>query len=184
MSSQKGNASRSRSQKYKNTTAYKNDKYGASVQVKIANSKVHAGLCKRCKEVLEWKVKYNKYKPITQARTCVKCSQKTVKNAYHVMCTPCSIQLEVCAKCGKKEDIVIPVNTPEEEEEEEGDTSQKTKELCQKKKKKDLDDELDSDDDFGDLGSDEEDEDGGGGGDSKPKEAGDKPDMARVSVRD
>ena len=35
MSSQKGNASRSRSQKYKNTTAYKNDKYGASVQVKV-----------------------------------------------------------------------------------------------------------------------------------------------------
>ncbi|XP_067084036.1 uncharacterized protein C9orf85 homolog [Osmerus mordax] len=186
MSSQKGNASRSRSQKYKNTTAYKNDKYGASVQVKIANSKVHAGLCKRCKEVLEWKVKYNKYKPITQARTCVKCSQKTIKNAYHVICTPCSIQLDVCAKCGKKEDIVIPVNAPDGEEEEEEEET-KTKELCQKKKKKkkDVDDELDSDDDFGDLGSDEEEEDGGGG-DSKPKEAGDKPaiDMARVSVRD
>lgn len=38
----------------------------------------------------------------------VKCSQKTVKDAYHVMCKPCSLQLEICSKCGKKEDIVIP----------------------------------------------------------------------------
>ncbi|XP_070303038.1 uncharacterized protein C9orf85 isoform X2 [Salvelinus sp. IW2-2015] len=108
MSSQKGNASRSRGQKHQNTTAYKNDKYGASVQVKIANSKVHDGLCQRCKEVIEWKVKYNKYKSLTQPRTCVKCSQKTVKDAYHVICKPCALKLELCAKCGKKEDIVIP----------------------------------------------------------------------------
>uniref|UniRef100_A0A4W5QKD1 Guanine deaminase n=1 Tax=Hucho hucho TaxID=62062 RepID=A0A4W5QKD1_9TELE len=109
MSSQKGNASRSRGQKHQNTTAYKNDKYGASVQVKIANSKVHDGLCQRCKEVIEWKVKYNKYKSLTQPRTCVKCSQKTVKDAYHVICKPCALKLELCAKCGKKENIVIPL---------------------------------------------------------------------------
>lgn len=33
-----------------------------------AKSKVHDGLCQRCKDVVEWKVKYNKYKPITQPR--------------------------------------------------------------------------------------------------------------------
>lgn len=36
MSSQKGNVSRSRGQKHQNATAFKNDKYGASVQVKVS----------------------------------------------------------------------------------------------------------------------------------------------------
>lgn len=35
MSSQKGNVSRSRGQRHQNTVAYKNDKYGATVQVKV-----------------------------------------------------------------------------------------------------------------------------------------------------
>ncbi|KAJ8006009.1 hypothetical protein DPEC_G00123810 [Dallia pectoralis] len=153
MSSQKGNASRSRRQKHQNTVAYKNDKYGASVQVKIANSKVHDGLCKRCKEVIEWKVKYNKYKSLTQPRTCVKCSQKTVKDAYHVICKPCAIKLELCAKCGKKEDIVIPVNSQKQEDETEEDLDPKKAGHSQRENTRDV---FDSDDEFGDLGSDED----------------------------
>lgn len=35
MSSQRGNISRSRGQKHQNTTAFKNDKYGATTQVKV-----------------------------------------------------------------------------------------------------------------------------------------------------
>lgn len=38
----------------------------------------------------------------------VKCLQKSVKDSYHIICRPCACELEVCAKCGKKEDIVIP----------------------------------------------------------------------------
>lgn len=111
MSNQKGNVSRSRGQKHQNLIAFKNDKYGASAQVKVsscynkhcsvlfnvfisfvavamfkilfrvfclnlyaffcfqkAKTKVHDGLCQHCKGVLEWKVKYNKYKPLTQLR--------------------------------------------------------------------------------------------------------------------
>ncbi|KAK7164412.1 hypothetical protein R3I94_002960 [Phoxinus phoxinus] len=116
MSNQKGNVSRSRGQKHQNVIAYKNDKYGASAQVKKAKTKVHDGLCQHCKGVLEWKVKYNKYKPLTQQRKCVKCLQKTVKDAYHVMCKPCALKLELCAKCGKKEEIVIPLDQEEEGE--------------------------------------------------------------------
>uniref|UniRef100_A0A3Q3VY76 Uncharacterized protein n=1 Tax=Mola mola TaxID=94237 RepID=A0A3Q3VY76_MOLML len=108
MSSQKGNVSRSRGQRHQNTVAFKNDKYGATVQMKKAKSMTHDGLCQHCKDVLEWKVKYSKYKSLTQPRKCVKCSQKTVKDAYHIVCKPCSLQLEICCKCGKKEDIVIP----------------------------------------------------------------------------
>ncbi|XP_010875176.1 uncharacterized protein C9orf85 homolog [Esox lucius] len=179
MSSQKGNASRSRKQKHQNTIAYKNDKYGASVQVKIANSKVHDGLCKRCKDVIEWKVKYNKYKSLTQPRTCVKCSQKTVKDAYHVICKPCALMLELCAKCGKKEDIVIPVNSPTQVDEKEEDSDQKK--TRHSRRKKDLDG-FDSDDEFGDLGSDDD-----FASSSGPEQGGSKApghDEAHVSFKD
>ncbi|XP_003979987.2 uncharacterized protein C9orf85 homolog isoform X1 [Takifugu rubripes] len=111
MSSQKGNVSRSRGQKHQNTFAYKNDKHGATTQLKKAKAKIHDGLCQHCKDVLEWKVKYNKYKTLTQPRKCVRCSQKTVKDAYHIICKPCALQLELCCKCGKKEEIIIPVNS-------------------------------------------------------------------------
>ncbi|KAM6930448.1 uncharacterized protein C9orf85 homolog [Xenentodon cancila] len=151
MSSQKGNVSRSRSQKHQNATAFKNDKYGASVHVKKANSKIHDGLCLHCKGVLEWKVKYNKYKPLTTPKKCVKCSQKTVKDAYHIVCKPCSLQLEICCKCGKKEDIVIPVNSHLDKNEQEEDDQ---REKGQRRGKKDVDDsenDDDYDDDFAGL---------------------------------
>ncbi|XP_037536435.1 uncharacterized protein C9orf85 homolog [Nematolebias whitei] len=125
MSSQKGNVSRSRGQKYQNATAFKNDKYGATVQVKKAKSKVHDGLCQHCKGVIEWKVKYNKYKPLAQPKKCVKCSQKTVKDAYHIVCKPCSLQLELCCKCGKKEDVVVSVNSQLDKQEEEEEPRKK-----------------------------------------------------------
>uniref|UniRef100_A0A8C5PRV7 Chromosome 9 open reading frame 85 n=1 Tax=Leptobrachium leishanense TaxID=445787 RepID=A0A8C5PRV7_9ANUR len=112
MSSQKGNVLRSRSQKHRNVTAFKNDKYDDSQRTKKINSKLHDGVCQRCKDVLEWRVKYSKFKPLSQPKKCVKCLQKTVKNAYHIICKPCAIQLELCAKCGKKEDIVLPSQSP------------------------------------------------------------------------
>lgn len=152
MSSQKGNVSRSRAQKHKNTSAFKNDKYGSTVQVKKANSKIHDGLCQHCKGVLEWKVKYNKYKPLTQPKKCVKCSQKTIRDAYHVICKPCSLQLEVCCKCGKKEEIVIPVNSHLDKEEKEEEEQKKVHRRGKKEES------FDSDDDYDDDFEDEEDD--------------------------
>ncbi|XP_064217722.1 uncharacterized protein C9orf85 homolog isoform X5 [Aotus nancymaae] len=108
MSSQKGNVVRSRPQKHQNTFSFKNDKFDKSVQTKKVNAKLHDGVCQHCKEVLEWRVKYSKYKPLSKPKKCVKCLQKTVKDSYHIICRPCAYELEVCAKCGKKEDIVIP----------------------------------------------------------------------------
>ncbi|KAM4850129.1 uncharacterized protein C9orf85 homolog isoform X1 [Urocitellus parryii] len=117
MSSQKGNVARSRPQKHQNTFSFKNDKFDKSAQTKKINQKLHDGVCQRCKEVLEWRVKYNKYKPLSKPKKCVKCLQKTVKDSYHIMCRPCASELEVCAKCGKKEDIVIPFNKDPEKTE-------------------------------------------------------------------
>lgn len=179
MSSQKGNVSRSRAQKHQNTTAFKNDKFGATPQVKKAKSKVHDGLCQHCKDVLEWKVKYNKYKPLTQPRKCVKCNQKNIKDAYHVVCKNCSLQLEICCKCGKKEEVVVPVNSKPEltEEDREGD--------CQKKRRGRRKDDFDEDeDDFAfDSECSEEDSDSN----YEPRKTEDKtvlPNVSSIHVRD
>ncbi|XP_006627039.2 uncharacterized protein C9orf85 homolog [Lepisosteus oculatus] len=153
MSSQKGNVARSRPQKYQNTTAFKNNKYGTSIQLKKANAKVHDGVCQHCKDVLEWKVKYNKYKPLAQPRKCVKCLQKTVRDAYHIICKPCALRLELCAKCGKKEDIVIPINSETQADE------SAAQDICQKRghqrnREEEEDEDFDFDSDLEDSDSD------------------------------
>ncbi|XP_028658176.2 uncharacterized protein C9orf85 homolog [Erpetoichthys calabaricus] len=111
MSSQRGNVTRSRSQKHQNSSVYKNNKYGATSQLKKANAKAHDGICQRCKDVIEWKIKYNKYKPLSQPRKCIKCLQKTVRDAYHIICKPCGLKLGTCTKCGTNEEIVTPLKT-------------------------------------------------------------------------
>lgn len=153
MSHPKGGMSRSHGQRYQNTTAFKNDKHGASPQVKKANAKQHDGVCQRCKDILEWKVKYNKYKFLTQPRKCVKCMQKTVKDAYHVMCRECALKLQLCAKCGKNEEVVIPLDKKEEEDEEETNNIKVKK---RRSRRTEEDDELDEEeeDDFGEGDSD------------------------------
>ncbi|XP_056149057.1 uncharacterized protein C9orf85 homolog [Lampris incognitus] len=190
MSSQKGNVNRSRSQKHQNSTAFRNDKYGATVQVKKAKSKIHDGLCQHCKGVLEWKIRYNKYKSLTQPRKCVKCSQKTVKDAYHIICKPCSLQLELCAKCGKKEDIIIPINsqTRNDQDQREED-NEKEKGGGQRKKNLDSDDDDDDDDYFGIVDDEEEDEeDNDFDSDLGPRKTQSKsavhPDLSCVNIND
>ncbi|XP_029775334.1 uncharacterized protein C9orf85 homolog isoform X3 [Suricata suricatta] len=68
MSSQKGNVARSRPQRHQNTFSFKNDKFDKSIQTKKINAKLHDGVCQHCKEVLEWRVKYSKYKPLSKPK--------------------------------------------------------------------------------------------------------------------
>lgn len=115
MSSQKGNNSRTRPQKYKNKTVFKNNLHDTSQRTKIINSIQVSDVCSRCKEIIEWKIKYKKYKPLTQPKKCVKCDQRTVKQAYHVMCSDCGQKLGVCTKCCQaKEVIPAPVTQQEQ----------------------------------------------------------------------
>ena len=65
MSSQRGNAQKKKSQKHKNTTVFKNDLHDTSTKMKKINSLEHYGVCTRCKDIVDWKVKYKKYKPLT-----------------------------------------------------------------------------------------------------------------------
>jgi hypothetical protein len=76
MSSQKGNSLRSRPQKHKNVRAFKNDLHDTSHIIKKINNLDFYGLCGRCKGIIDWKVKYKKYKPLTTMKKCVKCLEK------------------------------------------------------------------------------------------------------------
>jgi len=115
MSSQKGNTNRTRPQKYKNATAFKNTKYDTSQRTKGIINTTQDGLCERCKEKIEWKIKYKKYKPLTQPATCVRCHQKTVKKAYYTVCQPCATRLGICAKCAQPHDSVTEFNENEKQ---------------------------------------------------------------------
>uniref|UniRef100_A0A0K8RCM4 Uncharacterized protein n=1 Tax=Ixodes ricinus TaxID=34613 RepID=A0A0K8RCM4_IXORI len=106
MSSQHGNVKRTRPQKHQNSTAFKNTLHDKSLQTKKMISLKITNVCVRCKEKIEWKIKYKKYKPLTVPRKCVKCEGKTVKSAYHIICDDCSISRKVCAKCGTSENLV------------------------------------------------------------------------------
>ncbi|KAL1508468.1 hypothetical protein AB1Y20_004570 [Prymnesium parvum] len=66
---------------------------------KVVNALEIDHVCHKCKEVLEWKRAYGKYKPLKQPGKCVGCGQKTVTEAYHALCSKCSSARKACPKC-------------------------------------------------------------------------------------
>ena len=68
MSSQRGNVVKKKAPKHKNSVAFKNDLYDKSRTTKVINSMEHYGLCLRCKDIIEWKIKYKKYKLLTMPK--------------------------------------------------------------------------------------------------------------------
>ena len=106
MSLQRGNETKKRAQKHKNITPFINDKYDTSGKMKAINQLVVSNVCQRCKDCIEWKIKYKKYKPLTIPAKCKKCDQKRVKYAYHMICSECSVSLKICGKCGEAKRIV------------------------------------------------------------------------------
>lgn len=65
------------------------------------------GVCPRCKEQIEWKRKYGKYKPLTEPAKCQRCSKRAVRQAYHNLCTACAKEHKVCAKCSCRVDQIV-----------------------------------------------------------------------------
>lgn len=114
MSCQRGNASRSRPQRYQNQTSFKNNLYDNSKKIKLMNSTEVTNVCERCKKIIEWKIKYKKYKVIKAPMKCTKCDKKTVKHSYHNICLLCTKQQGVCSKCGQKKEIVEEKSNKEE----------------------------------------------------------------------
>lgn len=107
MSTSRGSNVRTRPQKYQNRTAFKNTLHDCSHKTKFYNSLEVTGVCNRCKEIIEWKIKYKKYKPLTTVRKCLGCEQKTVKYAYHMMCSKCAYDKQICAKCCKPITVLL-----------------------------------------------------------------------------
>ncbi|XP_003738870.1 uncharacterized protein C9orf85 homolog [Galendromus occidentalis] len=105
------NASRRRAQKHQNTFAFKTGLYGLTPQQKAVQNLSIEGVCTRCKDVLEWKIKYDKYKPLTVPARCTKCGEKNIKKAYHMLCSGCAGSSDLCPKCGK-----VPPLKPDESE--------------------------------------------------------------------
>ncbi|KAG7197519.1 hypothetical protein KM043_016636 [Ampulex compressa] len=106
MSSQRGNTVRSRPQKYKNQTTFKNDLHDKSQKTKRINCMEVTDVCDRCRKIIEWKIKYKKYKPLKAPGKCTKCQERTVMRAYLTICLTCAKGAQVCPKCGEKADIL------------------------------------------------------------------------------
>jgi len=75
-------------QKYQNVVAFHHNK-GSKLTKKILESPIH-DVCRKCRDMIEWRKRYRKYKPLTVPKKCVKCEQKTIKEAYHIICHTCA----------------------------------------------------------------------------------------------
>jgi hypothetical protein len=70
---------------------YHNPKSKKTAQ--IMESKI-SNVCLKCREKLEWRKKYRKYKPLTQPSICNICHNRNITAAYHTICYSCSRQSE------------------------------------------------------------------------------------------
>eukprot|EP00038_Savillea_parva_P015226 m.13448 g.13448 ORF g.13448 m.13448 type:complete len:226 (+) comp3043_c0_seq1:319-996(+) len=114
MSKRKGDLKK-KGQKYQNTVAFNPMRWGTTPQqLKIAAAPIGA-VCGRCSEKLEWRKKYNKYKPLKVPGACETCKKKTVKHAYHKLCLACAEERKVCAMCKTKGEIIDLPKSREEE---------------------------------------------------------------------
>ncbi|KAI4389282.1 hypothetical protein MLD38_001523 [Melastoma candidum] len=75
------------------------------------------GVCPRCKDQIEWKRRYGKYKPLAEPSKCQRCSKRAVRQAYHKLCHGCAKEQNVCAKCCSQVGQLIGRDSSELEEE-------------------------------------------------------------------
>mmetsp|Transcript_5026 Transcript_5026/g.8751 ORF Transcript_5026/g.8751 Transcript_5026/m.8751 type:complete len:181 (-) Transcript_5026:776-1318(-) len=114
MSSARGGDKRTRGQAHQNTFAFRPNKN--STKTKQINAIPVGGTCRRCTDMIEWRKKYHKYKPITQPKRCVSCSEKKVKLAYHVWCDSCASERQICPKCGENRELIPGTQTTNAED--------------------------------------------------------------------
>ena len=57
------------------------------------------GVCRRCREKVQWRFRYDKYKPLKAPGNCLVCKQKSVTKAYRTMCDKCASVKKCCASC-------------------------------------------------------------------------------------
>ncbi|XP_024541179.1 uncharacterized protein LOC112350002 isoform X1 [Selaginella moellendorffii] len=86
-----GAASRRGPPKHQNTTAWKPNK-GVKKKDKELGGKMHpypaiTGVCARCKDKIEWRRRYGKYKALVEPAKCQQCGKRVIRQAYHKFCS-------------------------------------------------------------------------------------------------
>lgn len=90
-------------QKYQNKVGYK-IKYDEHAMEVVKHAPLDR-LCKRCLEQIQWKLKFNKYKPPKNVSRCNRCGEKNVIKAYRKCCDSCSDKNEICSKCEQNKNL-------------------------------------------------------------------------------
>ncbi|CAO2182816.1 unnamed protein product [Urochloa humidicola] len=75
------------------------------------------GVCQRCRDQIDWKRRYGKYKQIVEPAKCQKCGKRAVRQAYHNVCRDCSKNLGICAKCCTRHSNLVGRDVNEEDSE-------------------------------------------------------------------
>lgn len=138
---------------------------------KDENQRVHVSVldtmtslcCKRCCDIIQWKVDFGKYLHLERPRRCNGCSEKTVAISYHRICQECAKKAIVCAKCQKPpkfesgaqensnahvEQSDEDIDSDEEEREEGADGAPRNKPIPESLLKYNFVDEVNSDEEF------------------------------------
>ncbi|ORC93480.1 uncharacterized protein TM35_000013570 [Trypanosoma theileri] len=99
--------------------------------------------CRRCCDILQWKVDYGKYIPLERYRKCNCCHEKTVALSYHHICQKCAMETGRCAKCQKPPIVGVTTTDADNGKENEHEVNG----LRKRKEESDDDDDDDDDDD-------------------------------------
>lgn len=57
------------------------------------------GICDKCREKVQWRFKYDKYRPLKNPGNCQQCRQKVITKAYRTICDKCAAARKVCPSC-------------------------------------------------------------------------------------
>ena len=90
--------------------------------------KTKEGVCRRCREKLQWRFQYDKYKPLSAVAKCQQCKRRCVTKAYRTWCDQCASTRQVCPGCCKpfeEGDVCGEEEQQEEIDEEEVSTARK-----------------------------------------------------------
>lgn len=57
------------------------------------------GICRKCRDKVQWRFQFDKYKPLKNPGTCQECKQKTITKAYRTYCDGCAHRKGACPSC-------------------------------------------------------------------------------------
>ena len=73
---------------------------GSEIKKEQKTQKLMAeGICQRCRDKVQWRFRYDKYKALKNPATCQNCKQKLINKAYRAFCDKCASTKNACAGC-------------------------------------------------------------------------------------